>query len=128
MSLLARAEITPFYGQVELSDPAKRDYPQFQTGTEKVVAIPDCIVVATRGDLEGPVVVEVWDEPPPAAPPGIEEAYAGELVVTGPEAVVGNTVGNEFHLFPVEAGRYRVQVFTSPPGAPPNTVYFVLQR
>lgn len=53
MSLQARVEVTPYYGQVEISDPNKRDYPKFETGEEKAVAIPECIAVVTRGDQEG---------------------------------------------------------------------------
>ena len=62
MSLLARFEVTAYYGQVEISDPNKLDYPQFETGEERAVAIPDCIAVVTRNDREGPVTVEVWNQ------------------------------------------------------------------
>ena len=75
MTLLVRVEVTPFYGQVEISDPSKRDYPQFETGQERVVAIPECIAVVTRGDFEGKVRYKqmLW-----MSAPHMEAAYPPE--------------------------------------------------
>ena len=47
MTLLRRVEVTPLNGQVEMSDPKATDYPQWQTGEERAVALPQSIAVAT---------------------------------------------------------------------------------
>jgi hypothetical protein len=59
MSPLARFDVTPYYGQIEIRDPTARDYPQWETGEEKAVAIPGCIAVATRDDLRGTATIEL---------------------------------------------------------------------
>lgn len=127
MSLLAHVEVTPYYGQVEISDPNKRDYPQFETGEEKAVAIPQCIAVVTRGDLEGKVTVEVWSQRLEVQGIPLELVYDGELVLTEDRAVVGNTVGNEFHAIPLVSGPHRVQAFTSGSEGSPRCVYFLVE-
>jgi hypothetical protein len=127
MSLLARVEVKPFNAQVELSDANTRAYPQWQTGEEAVAALPQSVAVATRGDDRGNVVIEVWDDELQVEDPSLSEAlYDGELVVTDDKVVVGNSVGNELHPVNVPTGRHRIRVYTSPTGALPGTVYFLL--
>ena len=60
--LLARTEVLPHYTQVEISDPAKTDYPQWATGKEPAVATPQCIAVAARPDHLGNVAIELWQD------------------------------------------------------------------
>lgn len=127
MTLLVRVEVTPFYGQVEISDPSKRDYPRFETGQERAVAIPECIAVATRGDFEGKVIIEVWRERLAIEGVDLQSVFEGELVLTGSGAVVGNTIGNELHPVPLSPGRHRIKVFTSPAGGLAHTVYFLVE-
>ncbi len=127
MSLLARVEVTPYYGQVELSDPNKQDYPQFETGAEKVVAIPQCIAVVTRGDQEGKVTVEVWNDRLEVEGVDLQPVHEGDVVLSEDRAVVGNTVGNEFHDVPLSRGSHHVRVFTSAGGPAADTVYFLVE-
>ncbi|MCK6533825.1 MAG: hypothetical protein L6Q84_12720 [Polyangiaceae bacterium] len=101
MGLLARAKVIPYNAQVELSDLNATDYPQWRTGHEAAVALADCVAVATQGDEAGKVVVEIW---------------YGELQLDDP--AIREPV--------FEAGRYHLRVFTSPVGAPPARVYFLL--
>jgi len=127
MGLLARAKVIPHNAQVELSDLNATDYPQWQTGNEAAVALPDCVAVATQGDQAGKVVVEIWYGELQVDDPALREPiFEGEFVTTENSVVVGNTVGNEFHSASLPAGRYHLRVFTSPVGAPPARVYFLL--
>jgi hypothetical protein len=127
MGLLARAEVTPLYGQVELRDGSSDDYPEWQTGEEAVVALPRCVAVATQGDLSGKVSIEVWegriDRAEATMTPSL---YEGEFTVTDGVAKIGNTVANEFVSFRVPAQWSRVNVFTAPAGEPARIVYFIL--
>src|SRR5256885_16123318 len=59
MGLLQRIHVTPFNGQVELSDPKATDYPQWQTGNEPAVALAQAVAVATQSDSHGDVAVVV---------------------------------------------------------------------
>ena len=127
MTLVTRADVTPFYGQVEISDPGKRDYPRFMTGHERVVAIPGCIAVVTRGDQEGKVWIEVRRGESDASADGFECVFDGDLVLAGDDAAVGNTIGNELHQVRLGPGRDRVKAFTSPVGGLAHTVRLLVQ-
>jgi hypothetical protein len=127
MSLLARFEITPYYGQIEMRDPNARDYPQWETGEEKALAMPGCIAVATQDDLHGKVTVEVWRGCLEARGSNLVRVYQGELILTGEAAAVGNTVGAEFHPVTLSLGRHRVTAFTAASGELPDRVYFLIE-
>jgi hypothetical protein len=113
LSVLGRFDVLPLYGQIDIRDPAAADYPQWETGEEKAVATAHCIAVATRGDLDGRVAVEVRHEP-------IEEpdhatiAFDGSLLLTGEGLVVGNYLGGEEHWLPLPPGSHHVTVYTRP--------------
>ena len=55
--------VIPLYRQVEVRDAAPDaadvDRPQWESGDEPVLASAQCIVLATRSDLHGPVEIEV---------------------------------------------------------------------
>jgi len=127
MSLLRRVDVTPFNGQVELSDPKANDYPQWQTGSEPAVAVPQSIAVATQSDSDGKVAVEVWTNQLEVEGVELRPVYEGEFLLSDDHAVVGNTVGHEFHLIPLSPGRHHVKVFTSGADAAPNAVYFLVE-
>ena len=122
--LIARAVIRPYYGQLEISDSEKTDYPQFDTGAELVVSTPDCVVVTTRRDEDGDVVVEVWTDEIEAKAP-IEMIHCGILEIRG-HCRVGNTAGNHFVDVPIAPGRHQIKVFTCPAGAPAEAVYVLV--
>ena len=125
--LLARTPVTPFYGQVEIGDPAVKGYPRFETGDERAIALPQRIAVATRSDRKGPVQVEVWKEGVHAD--SIRNAvlvHEGVLNIVGDVLEIGNTVGNELHRVAIGAGRHPIIVYTKPNDAEPDTVIFLL--
>ncbi len=126
MSLLAGFEVIPFNGQVEIGDPNARNYPQWETGEEAVVALPQCVAVATRGDAQGSVVIEVWKGALEVEEPVSHPLYDGDLVLTENKVMVGNTVGNDLHELAVAAGSHRLRVYVAPPSEPARTVYFLL--
>jgi hypothetical protein len=59
MSVIGRFTIWPAYAQIQIRDTADAEFPPWETGEEPVVANAQCIGVATRGDEEGDVTVEV---------------------------------------------------------------------
>ena len=127
MGLLQRIHVTPFNGQVELSDPKATDYPQWQTGNEPAVALPQSIAVATQSDSHGDVAVEVWTNQVEVEGVELRPVYEGEFLLSDDHAVVGNTVGHEFHFdssFPWSAPR---QVFISGSDGAPKAVYFLIE-
>lgn len=127
MSLLARTEVTPYYAQIQFSARGAKEYPQWETGDEQVVSLPRCIAVATQGDHAGKVAVEVWRDRLEVRDIAMSSAvFDGPFVTTADGAVVGNTVGNEFHPVPLEAGTHRLRVFVSPLGERPKRVYFLV--
>ena len=93
VTLLSRVEVTPLYGQVEMSDLKQQDYPLFQTGQEPAVGTTSSILVATRGDFEGKVTVEVWTEELEVERADIQEVYEGDLQLT--EQAVGRQHSGE---------------------------------
>jgi hypothetical protein len=126
MSLLGRFEVTPYNAQIEIRDPDARDYPQWETGEEAVVSLPHVVVVATQGDNQGRVVVEAWQGSLDSQDATLSDAvFDGEFLTTIDKAIVGNTIGAEFHAVQVPAGRHRLRIFTSPRGAPAKKVYFL---
>ena len=129
MSLLGRAEVTPYNAQVELSDVDAQEYPQWLTGNEAVVSLPNSIAVATQGDDRGKVVVEAWSGELEADDSDLSQPmFDGEFSTTRGMANIGNTVGNELHSIVLSLGRHRIRVYTSPAGEPPARVYFLLNH
>jgi hypothetical protein len=49
MPLIRREDVFPLYGQVQLGDPFAADYPEWETGEERVVFTDQVVAVATRG-------------------------------------------------------------------------------
>jgi len=127
MGLLRRVRVTAFNGQVELSDPKATDYPQWQTGDEPAVALPHSIAVATQSDSGGDVAVEVWTNQVEVEGVELRPVYQGEFLLSDDHAVVGNTVGHEFHSIPLSPGRHHVKVFTSGLDGAPKAVYFLIE-
>ena len=124
--LLARTEVLPHYTQVEISDPAKTDYPQWATGKEPAVATPQCIAVAARPDHLGNVAIELWQDEMNHTSLSLQLVYEGELIVTTNRIHIGNLVGANSVDVPLSAGRYHVKVFTSPTEGPAETIRFLI--
>jgi hypothetical protein len=127
MTRLLRVDVTPLNGQVEMSDPKAADYPQWQTGEERAVALPQSIAVATQGDADGKVAIEVWTDDLEVAGVDLRSVHEGEFLLTDDHAVVGNTVVNELHPVPLAPEPHRVKVFTSGAESAPSAVYFLIE-
>jgi hypothetical protein len=125
MTVVARFEVLPLYAQVEVRDPAAVDLPEWENGNEQAIATAQCVAVATRSDVDGLVSIEVWQDEEDV---GSEWAlvFAGELLLTGPDLVVGNVVANEVHPVPVGPGWHRICVWVRPSEGRPAEVVVVL--
>jgi len=125
MTLLGRFQVLPLQAQIDIRDPGGSDYPQWETGEERAIATAQCIAVATQGDMDGRVAVEVRLGPS-AVPSGATVAFDGEVLLSGEELVVGNYLGGEEHRLPLGPGWHHVTVYTQPSAAPAVEVIVVL--
>jgi hypothetical protein len=124
MGLVGRYTVFPSYHQVEVRDAASADCPRWETGQEPVLAGDQCIVLATRSDLDGDVELDVWVgglESEPAGP----LLFAGELLVTEQGAVVGSSLTEQLYPIPLPIGWHPVRIDADPPEEPARfTVVF----
>ena len=125
MGLAGRFSVFPLYHQVEVRDAADGGTcPEWETGEEAVLAGEQCIVLATRLDLEGPVEIEVWVDTRPEQPAGWL-LFAGELLTTGQGAVVGSSLTEELYPIPLAIGWHPVRIYADRPQEPARfTVLF----
>jgi hypothetical protein len=124
MGSVHRFRVSPAYQQVEVRDAGDVDYPQWETGEERVLASAQCIVLATRSDLTGDVEIEVRvDADRTDAAPG-ELVFEGELLTTGPGIVVGSSL-TDLHSIWLPIGWHPVRIYVDPPIDPSRlTVLF----
>jgi hypothetical protein len=124
MGLVGRFQVFPLYHQLELRDATSTDCPQWDTGEEPVLAGEQCIVLATRPDLDGPVQVEIWVGAIDSQSAG-PLLYEGELLVTEHGAVVGSSLTEELHPIPLRIGWHPVRIWADRPTEPTRfTVLF----
>jgi hypothetical protein len=121
MGLVGRFSVFPMYHQLEVRDAATTDCPEWESGEEPVLAARQCIVLATRSDLEGPVEVEVWVGATDGEPAG-PLLYEGELLVTEQGAVVGSSLTEELHPVPLPIGWHPVRIWADRPTEPARFV------
>jgi hypothetical protein len=114
MGPLDRFQVLPLHHQVGICDVDATDVPRWDTGQEPLVAGEQCILVATRGDLD-PVELEVWVGTPTTPPPG-PLLFDGELRTTGKEVEVGDLVAGDGHHVKLPVGRHRLRVYADQPG------------
>jgi hypothetical protein len=124
MGLAGRFSVFALYHQLEVRDAAAADCPQWESGEEPVLAGTQCIVLATRPDLEGPVQVEVWVGALAGEPAG-PLLYEGELLVTERGAVVGSSLTEELYPVALPIGWHPVRIYADRPTEPARfTVVF----
>jgi hypothetical protein len=125
MGLAGRFWVFPLYHQVEVRDAADGGTcPEWETGEEAVLAGEQCIVLATRLDLEGSVEIEVWVSAHPERPAGWL-LFDGELLTTGQGVVVGSSLTEELYPIPLAIGWHPVQIYADRPKEPARfTVLF----
>jgi hypothetical protein len=125
MPLIGREHVFPLFAQVQLGDPLAGDYPEWETGEERVVFTDQVVAVATQGDEEGDVQVEVWTEPmqDDFGVPILET----EVQLTSDALRFGNVIANDVHDVHLPRGWFRVRVLVAPSEGPPSLVRFVLK-
>jgi hypothetical protein len=121
MTVTRHFRVSPAYAQVEIRDaPDDVDRPLWETGEEPVLASAQCIVLATRSDLEGEVEIEV------RVGAGLDDQAAGELVfegellTTGQGILVGNSL-TDLHHVGLPIGWHPIRIYAgpaTPPGSP----------
>ena len=114
MGPVDRFQVLPLDHQVGICDVDAIDIPRWETGEEALVAGEQCVLVATRGDLD-PVELEVWVGPPTTPPPG-PLLFDGELLTTGKGVEVGDLVAGDGHQVQLPIGWYRLRIYADQPG------------
>jgi hypothetical protein len=114
MGPVDRFQVLPLHHQVGICDLDAAEMPRWDTGEEPLVAGEQCVLVATRGDLD-PVELEVWVSPPTTPPPG-PLLYEGELRTTGKGVEVGDLVGGDGHQVQLPVGWHRLRIYADQPG------------
>lgn len=113
--LLLELEVLPLYAQVGVQDAGTTDLPDWQTGNERAVATGHAILVATRPDTEGKVVIRVI-----RGPAGSEAiVFDGTLDVTSGLIEVGNSIAGTVERVALgDPGVRRVQITVDTVEAP----------
>lgn len=114
MGPVDRFQVLPLHHQVGICDVDASDVPRWDSGEEPLVAGEQCILVATRGDLD-PVELEVWMGIPTTPAPG-PLLFAGELLTTGKGVEVGDLVAGDGHLVELAVGRHPLRIYADQPG------------
>jgi hypothetical protein len=117
MAVTRHFRVSPAYAQVEIRDATDVDRPLWETGEEPVLASAQCIVLATRSDLDGEVEIEVHVGAGLDAPAAGQLLFDGELLTTGQGILVGNSL-TELHHVPVPIGWHPIRIYTEPPSNP----------
>lgn len=114
--LLGTLRVPPLYGQVVIECEGATDLPMPETGTERVVSTAQSILVATRGDHEGDVLIEVHAATPDDAGSLV---FEGELDCPTPRLVFGSSIANSLESIELDrAGWIPIKVFVDLPDAP----------
>jgi hypothetical protein len=118
----------PLYHQVEIRDATEDvDRPRWETGEERVLASAQCIVLATRSDLEGEVEIEVRVDTDREERTAGELLFDGELLTTGQGIVVGNSL-TDLHHISLPIGWHPVRIYGDPPTDPARFTVLVDRR
>ena len=112
---LARLLVLPLYGQVSIQGSETRDLPEWVTGEESILSTDDAIVIATRPDVGGDVVMTVVE----GADAGNGELiYDAELSVPSGVLEFGSIVAGSLGTISLaNEGRLHFRVYVDTPGA-----------
>jgi hypothetical protein len=114
MGPIDRFQVRPLHHQIGISDTDAVEVPRWDTGAEPLVAGDQCILVATRSDLD-PVQLEVWVGEPATPPPG-PLLFEGELRTSGKGVEVGDLVAGDGHQIKLPVGWHRLRIWADQPG------------
>jgi hypothetical protein len=128
MGAVHRFRVSPAYRQVEICDATDDvDYPQWETGEERILTTAQSIVLATRSDLAGEIEIEVRvDADPHEQAPG-QLLFDGELLTTGQGILVGNPLTDQHHV-QVPIGWHSLRIYADPPIDPARITVLVAHR
>jgi len=106
---------------VEIRDAADDvDRPLWETGEEPVLASAQCILLATRSDLDSEVEIEVHVGAGVDDPVAGQLLFDGELLTTGQGILVGNSLTGLHHVgLPI--GWHPIRIHAGPPATPPGS-------
>jgi hypothetical protein len=123
--ILLQRSFLPDHAQLEFGAVGSA-YPEWDFGDEPLVANRERVVVATRPDFEGAVVVEVHfgtaEEPPDHAR---ESIFDGVIRVSSDGAEVGTYLGGDLERIALPAGEHRLRVFVDEPAYASRVVFIV---
>lgn len=92
-----------------------------ETGQERVVATTESLLVATQGDQDGDVLIEVRRGPDDD--PFGELVFDGELSFMAPRLVFGSSLAGELGSAEIDrSGWVPLKVYVQPPAAPSRVV------
>ncbi|MCL2554143.1 MAG: hypothetical protein FWE75_18580 [Actinomycetia bacterium] len=115
--LVASAVVTPRWNQIEVQDLESQDTPEWETGDEKVVAGPGCLLIGTIDDTDGTVTVDL--RVGPVDVPGVTVVHEGLLSCpSGIVSVNSPCTSRKPTLRLPRAGDWRVTVAVSGAGLP----------
>lgn len=127
MTQLGTIQVSPVYGQVVIECEDASDLPVPETGAERVVATTQSLLIATRSDHDGDVLIEVRTQE--ADPPAGQIVFDGELNCPSQRIIFGSSLGNQLASAPLdEAGWIPVQVYVDPPDSPARVTVIVGAR
>jgi hypothetical protein len=128
MDAVHRFRVLPAYHQVEIRDATDDvDYPRWETGEERILISAQSIVLATRSDLEGEVVIEVQVDADPHEQAAGDLLFDGELLTTGQGILVGNAL-TDLHHVQVPIGWHPLRIFADPFTDPARFTVLVARR
>jgi hypothetical protein len=119
--LLDSIRVTPYYSQVMVEAEDASDLPEPHIGPKAALASTEAVMVSTRGDLDGDVLVEVHRGDPDSRLGA--QVYDGELSFTRPLLVAGSPHSGE--LMTVDIGRIGwvpIKIYVDPPDRPSRVV------
>ena len=92
IDLLGSIRVLPLYAQVVVESENVSDLPVPEIGSERVAASSQSLLVATRSDREGDVLIEVRRDPDRATEGAV--VFDGELSLATSRLVVGSSLAN----------------------------------
>lgn len=119
--VLAMLRVAPLYGQVVVEADGASNLPVPETGQERVVATTQSILIATRGDQDGDVLIEIRQDGghDDFGPP----LFDGELSFSSPRLVFGSSLGGETSSLDIgRTGWVALKLYVDPVDAPSRVV------
>jgi hypothetical protein len=116
-TLRAELTVTPVYGQVFVQVSGSANFPEWDTGEEKAVSTDGAVLIATRPDAEGDVVIRILE--------GSEDeegdlVFDGSLVVAEADSLkFGNDISAQRGTVVLsQVGDVKLRIYVVPKDAP----------